>query len=658
MEISLWRGFKMTMGSFELIEHSKNKFTERKFMLLEIPISDDTVIDNPEQIVLKTGTHGFDIGALCYAERSKVDRVRERPRLVDESSLIQNRIAIVKSLFLKISTLAESYKPATIISKITAFGRFVDWADTSLGLDYFKSADAIEDAFLAYLDMMQEKHYQGGNEATTVNSAHSFVLEIVQIFIDRPDFGKDIRYLEWISNKQTIPASKGEFAHLLAFSQAIFTGLSDLVLNDGKFPFQLKLPNSLNWESGNHLWVFPTQLWYLPPHQWGEHRKQLTYPFWAYNYETGKVSEPEDISQNYNTYHPCDKRYMAKVAVESAKLKIKNANVDVRDTKRIRLARLALSAFAQLFIANTGANLAVVSSIEYSEKIAKEALAQNFRSIKYRANGKVIDIRIPASLLPHLRTYMKLRAYLLDGTEYPYLFFCYSKDRIRNISQLNEAQLTIFSKIIKNIDPSFKIIRPRQIRATANDWVVNKFGVTIAAKVMGHTVETELKNYGRGSHFYHLEDISKFLDKIAHIAKNQIVVSSKASTQSVIPIESGGSCESFGNPKPLCAEQLVQPSCNGGCLFCAHRCLVADEEDIRKICSAIFVMEQVISRPEHETLFRPMIQKCEEDLLSISSFNGNDSMVIRIKNDVFEAGNLTSYWSAKYSQYLELGVLK
>jgi hypothetical protein len=646
------------MGSFEVMKQNEKKFTERKFILLDLPISDNSMVDNPEQIVLKTGTYGFDIGALCYAERSTIDRVRGRPRLVDESSLIQNRIGIVKSFFIKISTLAESYKPATVISKITAFGRFIDWADTSLGIDYFTSADALEEAFFAYLNMMQEKHYQGLLEATTVNSVHLFVLEMVQIFIDRPHFGKDIRFLEWASNKQTIPASKGDFAHLLAFSQAIFTGLSDLILNEGKFPFQLKLPDSLNWERGNHLWVFPTQLWYLPPHQWGEYRKQLTYPFWAYNYETGKVSDPEEIYQNYNTDRISNKRYVARVAVKFANSRIKNANADARDIKRIRLARLALSAFAQLFIANTGANLAVVSSIEYSEKIAMGALAQNFRSIKYRANGKVIDIRIPASLLPHLRTYMKLRAYLLDGTEYPYLFFCYSKDRIRNISQLNEDQLTIFSRIIKNIDPSFKIIRPRQIRATANDWVVNKFGVTIAAKVMGHTVATELKKYGRGSHFYHLEDITKFLEKMSHIAKNQTIVSSKTATQSFIPIEAGGSCENFGNPKPLSAEQLVQPSCNGGCLFCSHRCLVADEEDVRKICSAIFVMEQVISRPEHETLLRPMIKKCEEDLLSISTFNGKDSMVTRVKNEVFELGNLTSYWSAKYSQYLELGVLK
>ena len=93
------------------------------------------------------------------------------------------------------------------------------------------------------------------------------------------------------------------------------------------------------------------------------------------------------------------------------------------------------------------------------------------------------------------------------------------------------------------------------------------------------------------------------------------------------------------------------------CLFCKRRVLVACEEDARKVASAAFVMEQVILGPLHEAALRPLIAKCDEDLEKIANFRNCRAMVVQVRKDVFENGNLTPFFADKYQLFLELGVI-
>ncbi|MCH7479068.1 MAG: hypothetical protein IIA14_13335 [SAR324 cluster bacterium] len=85
--------------------------------------------------------------------------------------------------------------------------------------------------------------------------------------------------------------------------------------------------------------------------------------------------------------------------------------------------------------------------------------------------------------------------------------------------------------------------------------------------------------------------------------------------------------------------------------------LVADELDAKKVASAAFVMEQLILGPLHEAKLRPLIVKCEIDLESIAQSRDCRTMVERVRRDVFEDGNLTSYWAEKYHLFLELELI-
>ncbi|MNW10120.1 hypothetical protein D3C71_2072670 [compost metagenome] len=74
-------------------------------------------------------------------------------------------------------------------------------------------------------------------------------------------------------------------------------------------------------------------------------------------------------------------------------------------------------------------------------------------------------------------------------------------------------------------------------------------------------------------------------------------------------------------------DPALRPDCAGGCWFCNHRMLVADELDARKVASAAFVMEQLILGPQHEVKLRPLIVKCETDLECIAQTRDCHAMV-------------------------------
>jgi len=60
------------------------------------------------------------------------------------------------------------------------------------------------------------------------------------------------------------------------------------------------------------------------------------------------------------------------------------------------------------------------------------------------------------------------------------------------------------------------------------------------------------------------------------------------------------------------------------------------------------ITRQILSRQLHVS---------EDDLEKIASFDGCEAMVKRVRQDVYENGNLTPYFADKYQLFLELGLL-
>lgn len=619
-----------------------NFFTARPVCVIELPLKDSARILHPEQVILKIGRKYVDIGALCYSLRSNIMRKPGQPTEVVLSSFLKSRPKLILQAIKAISALGN--RPTTVLSTAHYFKRLMDWADASGHPDCLAGGDATQRAFRAYVSDVEDRYRRHRLGAAHGHNLQKAARDMLHAITDAEDIDRGVRIIQVRTalNNGTEPAADHDFGHMLALSEKLFDGLCDLVLKHMPFPFKLEMPASLGWAQ-HHLWLFPTTLWRLPPHQWGSEREKLGRPYWANDYQNGRLADVEVILHRYKGKRKCDQRHNATQLVGVAKRQIAEGNADERYHIRVMLGMIAHNAFSFLFVANTGANLAVAREIETDGELNVAVANQSYREIKFRASGKIIPVIVPVSFMPHLRRFMELRAWLLNGASCPYLFFTFGKGRAKPIpGQASESILSNHYYAARRIDPKLPPIRARKARATMDDWLLRNHEAKIAAVVMGHTEATELKKYGRGSVVDHRDDMTVFLKKVSSTAKQQKVIRVREELgKETKALEQGGCCAQYGHPDGMSDDPQLQPDCAGGCWFCSHRMLVADETDARKVASAAFVMEQLILGAAHELALRPLIAKCEADLESIARTGNCGVMVERIKKEVYEDGGLT-----------------
>lgn len=635
-------------------------FAIRPTVTLELPLARNTRILHPEQVILKIATWTYDIGAFCYAQRSDKRRARGKPREVVLASFLKQRPVQVRQLIKALSRISADSGNRLPTAQVSAncIKAFLDLADRGGMQDCLAGGEATRRAFRAWEADTVERYRRQDFGAIRHNQRLRCVralLEAVTGIVDLQSGTAPVRRTH-ATNSGTDPLSPDDFARFVAIAHAIFNGLADLVLNHAPFPYQLSLPSALGWKE-SHLWVFPTQLWRLFPNHWAS-REELGNSHWPYDYANGRLATVSEIAHRYHVGRPSKGVTVATAAIARAQARIDAANKDERDRYRIMLAMIAHNALLFLFYCNTAANESPTREIETDGRIDARTVNQNFRSIKFRAGGKLISLTVPATFMPYLRRFMELRRYLLNGRRYPYLFFTLGVKNAMPPAQITVGSLTsLVTSLLRAIDPTLPYVATRKLRSSVADWYQRHHDASITAKVLQNTEQTVQRRYDAGSATDHKDELSLFLASVSEAARKQRIVD--VPNPSSRPLEEGGRCTDFGHPVAMVEHAPVTPDCRDGqgCLFCAHRVLVAGEDDARKLASAAFVMEQVILGPKHEEALRPLIAKCDEDLEKIAVFGNCRAMVDQVRKDVFEGGNLTPFFADKFQLFLELGVV-
>lgn len=635
-------------------------FTTRPAYVLDLPLKDGVRVLHPERVILKIGSDYKDVGAFCYELRSDKKRKPGQPVEVDLSSFLKQRPKQILQAIKVLSAMLMGNRPATVISAADRLKLLLNWADSNGHADCLAGGEATRKAFRAYAAHVEDRFRRQEIGSANAYKLQKGACELIQAITGLEDLTRGVRIIraQTLLSTGTEPAPDHDFAHMLALSQSLFDGLCDLVLNNRPFPYKLALPKSLGWEH-NHLWLFPAAVWRMPPHQWCAVREMSGRSSWAFDYQNGRLATIDEIRHHYKYESKSAQRGQAAAKIRAAQRSINNANADLRHNYRVKFGVFAHNAFCWLFHANTGGNQQPILDLETDGTVDKAIANQGFREIKFRASGKDVFLPIPVSFLPSLRRFMELRAWLLNGVPFPYLFLTFgSNGRNADPVQVNNKVLDAHNKIMRGIDPKLTPIRARKTRATVNDALLRGYDANVVAKIMGHTEATELKKYGRGSVVDHRDEMTMLFEKISTAARKQTVIPVRADLgKKAKKLEQGGGCAHYGHPEAMTDDSALQPDCGSGCWFCCHRMLVADEEDTRKVASASFVMEQLILGPQHEANLRPLIIKCESDLESIAKTRNCRPMVERIKKDVYEDGNLTPYWAEKYHLFLELEVI-
>ncbi len=634
-------------------------FTQRDVLIIDFPFDQKIKIARPEQVMFRFDRMVVDSGAFCYLKRSNARRMPQQPVSVDESSYCSVRAQQVGNIIEIISTMLEDggVRPVTVFAWIKRFKVFIDWADDNSNHDCLDGGEATKIAFRSWMEHISEKFKHGKIKANSASYLQNDVCKFLEQITDHNDLRRGIQFISVRGGREGAePASEYDFAQTLALNQSLFDGLCNLVLENQPFPFKLKMPKFPDWKE-NHLWLFPVNRWSLPPHLREKREQGKSHNYWAYDYENGRLANVEEIAHHYNKKNPRRAREAAKKAISEASANLDRANNDVRDRMRIELAMFAQSTFLFLFQANTGCNLAVSREIETAGSIDVSTLNQSYRVIKMRAQGREISVVSPASFMPSLRRFMELRKYILNGKNYLHLFF-ELKNRSENSPPEKVPSIVLYSHYenLRRIYPTIPRLSTRIVRATVSDYYRRTHDGYIESRVMGHSEAVADRDYLAGSPVDHHTDFTLFLNAVSNSARKQKIVSPKAVPPDAKSLEEGGRCTSLGRPEPITIT-LPIPDCKQGCIFCANRILVAGEEDARKVASAAFLMEQLISGPLSEAEFRPRILKCDQDLEQIAGFEGCENMVSQIKRDVYERGNLTPYFADKFQLFLELGVL-
>jgi len=647
-----------------MIKSDASSLTPRPVNLLELPLAKHARILHPELTVLKLGRRTLDIGALCYASRSKSRKKAGEPRPVNTKTLLKQRpkqiLQIIKALS---SMTTDGGKTlATVGSLAYYFISFVNWADANHLNDCLAGADASRKAFHLWAADTRER-YQRQQFGSRV---HNDRIVQVSIMLEKlTGLYEPMRGISRVTapanpNGGTEPLGLNDFTHAVALNQAIFDGLCDLVLGGMPFPYKLDLPNTLGWEE-NHLWVFPTTVWRLAPHMRSDNpqAKSPSKRSQPYDYRNGRVATVDEIKSRY-LGSPKVKIKTAKRSIDRATAHLNKSNIDLQNGWRFILARVAQRAFQFLFFCNTGGNEQVINSLETNGAVDAVPSNQTFRATKWRAKGKIVTLVAPITFMPRLRRFMELRQYLLQGRTTPFLFFTCGNRNNKHPAQVLFSELDIhYRQVLRAIDPHLPKMGSRRLRASVDDYYQRFHDSAFAALVMGHSHDTAMRNYARGSANVQFEEMTTFLDGVSDSARRQKVSKEKDLAPTARPLEHGGRCDSFRRPEAMIELPPVQPDCanSQGCLFCQHRILIAEEQEVRKVASAAYVMEQLILGPRHEEALRPSIAKCEEDLEKMAVFADCHAMVQRVRDDVYKNENLSSFWADKYQLFLELGII-
>ena len=337
---------------------------------------------------------------------------------------------------------------------------------------------------------------------------------------------------------------------------------------------------------------------------------------------------------------------------------IKKALSEPDKEARLQLASIGLQAYYMCFLSISGMNASVSGGLKWKSDYDLKKTTYFFRGIKARAKNKVVEFNIEKKFSKDFNLFTKLRAFALDGHENKYLFFSgYSNKIKKQTPLLNGSKPRKINKFMQTkISSKLPMINARQMRVNKTKHLLQTKGIKVASVMTQSSMQTIAKHYTGESDETSSIQVTNFFNKL----NTNVFSESKNVTDTSI-----GRCRKKFKPSSEVKLRGIKIDCSQpeGCLFCEHYCFVPDETDIRKLHSALYVINEskTITREEKqfEDIFNPVILRIKE-ILSISSKQvpSSKELIKNIEKDVFENENLHVYWERKLELLIDLGVLR
>ncbi|WP_124592958.1 hypothetical protein [Burkholderia cepacia] len=624
-----------------------------------MPLLEGAEVLRPERAILRLPyNRTIDIGALCYLKRESVVDRAVRPQSVGRKVVLASkstrRLQRVRRLIDIISSEVRcgGRRLETIRDRYSRFIAFMNWADASGWESVLEDDSSARDAFQAYVNYLRDRVARNDMALNSGARQQFTVLPVLAELMGFDDLGRGLNLLRADHNLagSTSPPDHAAQARVLSLCDALFVGLSALVLNNAPYPHALTVPAYLGIPE-NRLWIFPTTVWFMLPSTLAK-RSLKGKPSWGYNYAAGRVSTLQELTE----VNGCDKYARNKnlTAIRRARLTIEEANADSCHLWRRMAALQAMNVFIVLFLSQTGMNWAQVVGLSWRDDFEIDVAHQAFRTIKWRAGGKTVTFELPVAFMPTFRRYLELRRFLLRGAMSEYLFFKMGAKAADPPKRFGCNGLFAIYVSLRRIDPAIPTVLARQWRAAKSDWLVRNTDPATTALVLQNTEKTVLATYAEGSETVQVEEMTNLFDQVCHVVLEKGVKVVGAVTRAV------GLCKSYGSPASTESTGAMQPDCKGpeGCLFCDNFKVHADEIDTRKLLSCGYCLRQTQhmagSEERVQKLLGPIFGRIEVILEEIRK--RDYEMVNRVTQEVDEEGELDPYWARKLEMLMELGV--
>jgi integrase len=616
---------------------------------IALPLAGGIVVMHPEAALLCWSNYGdrADVGRFCFLKRDT-----SPGRLEDQSfdSLNDERIKAVRRLIEYFSEATElGLRPNTLHARYRDLNRFVNWADERGHHGVLCDRDETETALRAYGDEQRELASQSQLNRNTVAGAQRNLKITLCGFFGDDHFGADIKRLRF-SRKHVVPTEVPDaesLALLIAWADAVFSSISSHVLEFKPYPFPIV--TSL----GETVHVVPHAS--SASRRDGESSRGLV----AWNLETGEIRSYKELCERVKAQGRKCFRQNAYNVRRTAAGHLEAANKRHSALRREHALTAAL-AFAALFLAETGINVAPLQAMKWSPELSESlesasVVRQKFRAVKYRAGGKEIGFTVSIAFMHKLKTYLELRKYLVQGSPFNALFVGRGLGSGDETVALSSEFLVQFYARLEGFGVTLPRVTARQLRAAKQDWAMSNHDPAVAAELMGTTLETAIRAYSNGTASAQRAEFGALFASIEKTILGAEEPLPPGSIEGAL-----GACVDFQHPEPISPEAPVKPDCKSseGCLFCDKYKAHADETDVRKLLSCRHCVRLTCHHArdveQYERTFGPVLRRVDFILDEVRK--RDSALVVRLEKDVDVEGNLDPFWASKLEMLIELGI--
>jgi hypothetical protein len=419
--------------------------------------------------------------------------------------------------------------------------------------------------------------------------------------------------------------------YAFSFYTKLFDQLNNFLINNKLYPFQLELPNN-------------SSFWVLPSSRIFTNKQAKDNAFFCEKegkyFTLNEMKELKNYIRDYNRGQEL----------------LKEGNMAF-SAHRIYLATKAMQAYYIHFLTITGMNDSVVGRLFWNNEYKIEKNKQKFSSIKYRANNKNVEFQLQSKFISRFHDFLKIRDYALNGRECEHLFFNVTNNKISIPKNqfLGKLSSQINRIIKKTIDNNLPIINSKQLRINKTNYVEKEDGVINASKVMQTSLSVSLNHYITENSDNVSMQFTKYFEKLN---KNIFATDDDNLIETAI-----GQCRSIDNPVSEIKNTIFKTDCKQieGCLFCEKYACHADELDLRKLYSLLFVIQEVsinAKNLEHfERVYGNVIIRANSIINEIIAKDGLQEIANKVKEEVFEYEDLYPYWEEKLKTLYNMGVI-